>query len=63
MYLVNNDTLGYAIISFGVDATLATGMKLAAGGGGIMLDNNVPTAAVYIIGSIALNSNITMVVG
>lgn len=62
LFFSNDDALGYARISFGVEATLTTGIKIAPGGGGILLDNNVPTAAVFIIGSIATNPNITMVV-
>lgn len=61
LFVQNNDLLGNVNISFGVDATLATGMRLSANGGGILLDNNVPTSAVFIIGSIALNSNVTLV--
>ena len=61
LMIVNDDALGYVRISWGVDATLVTGIKLSANGGGILLDNNVPTAALYIIGSIPLNSNITLV--
>lgn len=61
LMMVNDDALGYVRITWGVDATLVTGIKLSANGGGILLDNNVPTAALYIIGSIPLNSNITLV--
>lgn len=63
LFIQNNDPVGYANIAFGVDATLNTGMRLTANGGGILLDNNVPTAAIYIIGSIAANSNITLISG
>lgn len=63
LFLQNNDSLGSCTISFGVTATLATGIKLGANGGGILLDNNVPTAAIYIIGSIANNSNVTLISG
>lgn len=63
LFVQNNDTLGNVNLSFGVDATLATGMRLSANGGGILLDNNVPTAAVYVIGTIAANSNVTLISG
>lgn len=62
LFIQNNDPVGNAQISFGVAATMKTGMKLAAVGGGVLLDNNVPTTDVYIIGDVADNSNITMVV-
>jgi len=48
-------------VTFGTEATLATGIKLGAGGGGILLDNHVPTAAVFIIGSIASNPNVSLI--
>lgn len=63
LYLSNDNTAAFAKVSFGTDATLVTGIRLAAGGGGILLDNGVPTSAVFIIGSIANNPDITMVVG
>ena len=63
LFFENDDSLGFARVAFGVDATLATGMKLGSGGGGILLDNHVPTGAVFIIGSIASNANITMIYG
>lgn len=63
LFMQNNDAVGTCTLSFGVDATLATGMKLGANGGGILLDNNVPTAALYIIGSIANNPNVTLISG
>jgi len=63
LFLQNYDALGYATIAFGTEATLVTGIRLAANGGGILLDNNVPTAAIFIIGSIAANSNITLISG
>lgn len=61
LFMLNDDALGYARIAFGAAATLTVGMKLAAGGGGVLLDNNVPKAQINIIGSIANNSNITMI--
>ena len=63
LFLQNYDPLGYATIAFGTEATLVTGIRLAANGGGILLDNHVPTAAIFIIGSIAANSNITLISG
>ena len=56
----NNHPSAYANLSFGGDATLDSGMRLASAGGGILLDNNVPTSAIFIIGS-AANSQITVI--
>ncbi len=61
LFLMNFDPVGYARIAFGSPATLTLGIPLAAGGGGILLDNNVPKAQINIIGSIASNSNITLI--
>ena len=61
LYFLNNDAVAYATLAFGVDATLVTGMRLGSGGGGILLDNNVPRSAIFIIGSSASNANITLV--
>lgn len=61
LFIQNNDTLGVVWVSFGAPAVLGIGMRLAAGGGGILLDNNVPTAQVNAIGSIASNSNISII--
>jgi len=61
LFMLNDDALGYARIAFGSAATLTLGMKLAASGGGVLLDNNVPKAQINIIGSIANNSNITLI--
>jgi len=63
LFLQNNDALGSCTASFGCDAVLGVGIRLAAGGGGILLDNNVPTSALYIIGSIASNPNVTLISG
>lgn len=61
LFFSNDDAVGFARVTFGVEATLTTGIKLSAGGGGILLDNHVPTAAVFIIGSIASNPNVSMI--
>lgn len=61
LFIQNNDALGLIWVSYGVAATLGVGMRFTAGGGGILLDNNVPTAAIYIIGTIASNPNITII--
>jgi hypothetical protein len=63
LFVQNNDPLGVAWLSFGGNAVIGTGIKLAAGGGGILLDNNVPTAGIYLIGTIASNQNITFIFG
>lgn len=58
---LNDDTLGDVRMAFGVDATTVTGIRLGANGGGILLDNNCPTSAVYMIGTVAVNSNVTVI--
>lgn len=61
LFIQNNDTLGVVYLSYGRDAVLGSGMRLSAGGGGILLDVNVPTAELFAIGSIASNPNITII--
>lgn len=63
LFIQNNDALGIVWVSFGAPAVLGVGMRLSAGGGGILLDNNVPTAEVNVIGTIAINPNLTIIVG
>jgi hypothetical protein len=63
LFIQNNDPIAFANMSFGVAATLTTGMRLGSSGGGILLDNNVPTAAIFIIGSSPNNSNVTLISG
>jgi len=63
LFIQNNDPVGNVTVSFGGNAAvLGIGFNLAAGGGGILLDNNVPSSRVFVIGSIAINPNVTMVV-
>lgn len=64
LFIQNNDVLGKVTISFGgAGATLGIGFNLAAGGGAVLLDNNVPNARMFAIGSIASNPNITIITG
>ena len=63
LFIENNDALGVIWVSYGVANALGVGMRFSSGGGGILLDNNVPTAAVYVIGTIANNPNITIITG
>lgn len=63
MFIQNNDPLGIVWLAFGTPAIIGTGMKFSAGGGGILLDNNVPTADIYLIGTIASNQNLTIILG
>jgi hypothetical protein len=63
LYLLNNDPLGIVWVFFGgAGAIVGQGMRLAPAGGGILLDNNVPTSRIYMIGTIANNPNVTAVV-
>jgi len=58
LFIQNNDPLGIVWLAIGAPASIGFGIKLAAGGGGIFLDMNCPTAQVNAIGTIALNPNI-----
>lgn len=62
LFFQNEDSVGSVRIAFGVDATQDTGIHLPPGGSGILMDKNVPTSAVFVIGSIPSNPNLTMVV-
>jgi hypothetical protein len=62
LYILNNDALGVVWMSFGgAAAAVGQGVRLAPGGGGILLDINVPTAKIFLIGTIAANVNVTAV--
>jgi hypothetical protein len=61
MFIINNDAVGNVYISFGAAAAIGLGMKLVAGGGGVLLDFNTPTSEVYAIGDIADNPNVSIV--
>ena len=64
IYLLNSDALGVVWVYFGgAAAASGQGMRLAPGGGGILLDNNVPTSRIFMIGTIASNPNVTAVIG
>lgn len=62
LHFVNNDALGNVSVSFGRPQPYGIGLLAAAGGGGALLDNHVPTAAVYIIGNVASNANFNFTV-
>ena len=63
LYLLNNDALGVVWVFFGGSgAIVGQGMRLGPGGGGILLDNHVPTAQIFMIGTIAANPNVTATV-
>lgn len=61
LFMLNDDPLGNARVAFGAAATMTVGFKLAAGGGGFLLDNHVPRAQINLIGDTASNSNITLI--
>ena len=63
LFIFNNDVLGDVWGAWGSPAKVGVGMKFKAGGGGIMLDNNVPTAELHLIGTIASNQNFTIISG
>jgi len=64
LYIVNNDPLGIVYVTVGgIGAALLQGFTLGAGGGGILLDYNVPTAKIHMIGTIANNPNVTAIIG
>lgn len=63
MLIQNNHATATVKIAFGVDATLITGVNLAANGGSLLIDSvNMPTCDVYAIGSVASNVSVTVVV-
>lgn len=63
LYLLNNDPIGVVWVSFGgAGAAVGQGIQLAAAGGGILLDVNVPTSKIFLIGTIAANPNVTAVI-
>jgi len=61
LFIQNNAVLGDVWCSYGVAAVIGVGMKFAAGGGGILLDNNVPTSEIYFIGTVANNPSLTII--
>jgi hypothetical protein len=63
LFYQNNDLIGVVWGSFGAPAQIGVGYKFAAGGGGIMLDNNVPTAEFHVIGTIPNNPNCSIITG
>jgi len=63
LFMQNNDAIGVVTISFGVQAAINLGAVLRANGGGIVIDYNCPTAAIYGIGTIASNSNFVLIAG
>lgn len=63
LYLLNNDALGVVWVSFGGSGgAVGQGMRLGPAGGGILLDINVPTSKIFLIGTIANNVNVTAVI-
>lgn len=63
LYLLNNDALGVVWVSFGgAGQPVGQGIRLGAGGGGILLDISVPTSKIFLIGTIANNVNVTAVI-
>lgn len=60
LFILNNDVLGDVWGAWGSPAKVGVGMKFKAGGGGILLDNNVPTAELHLIGTIVTNQNVTI---
>jgi hypothetical protein len=61
--LDNNDLIGVVWCSWGIPAIVGRGFKLAPNGGGRLFDFNCPTAALYMIGSIASNNNVAITTG
>lgn len=61
--VTNNDPIGVVYVSFGgAGAGLNQGLRVGPGGGGFLLDINVPTSRIFMIGSIAANPNVSVVV-
>jgi hypothetical protein len=62
VYVLNNDPIGNVTMSVGTAAVYGVGYRAAAGGGAILLDNNVPTESLYFVGDIASNPNVSVVI-
>ena len=63
LFMQNNDAIGVVTIAFGIQAAINLGAVLRANGGGIVIDYNCPTSAIYGIGTIASNSNFVLIAG
>lgn len=61
-FLENHDPLGNVTVSWGSRLPFGVGMRAGAGGGGIVLDINVPTASIWVVGDIANNPNVSITV-
>jgi hypothetical protein len=63
IFIQNNDAVGVVFVSIGgAGAAINQGFRLGPGGGGVLLDNNVPTDRIFMIGTVAANPNVTSVV-
>ena len=63
LLIQNKDAAGNIYLNLGgAAATVANGVKIPPGGS-LLLDNSVPTGAVFAIGDIASNANIVTVIG
>lgn len=64
LLIQNNDATGNIFVTLdGGAATLEKGIKIAAGGGSLALENYLCTGEIFAIGSIASNANIVVVEG
>lgn len=61
LLIQNADPAGNIWVAFGIDASVNIGIKIPSGGGGLLLDNNVPTCAISAIGDVAANPFVTIV--
>lgn len=62
LLIQNKDTAGVIYINFGAAATVANGLKIAAGGS-FELNSNMLTGQIFAIGDIASNANIVVIEG
>lgn len=60
LLIQNKDSAGNIYLNFGAAATVANGLKIAAGGS-YELNSNMLTAAIYSIGDIVINANIVVI--
>jgi hypothetical protein len=64
LFITNSDPLGVVFVSIGGQgANLNQGFRLGPNGGSVLLDQNVPTDRVFMIGSIAANNNVSIITG
>jgi len=60
LMICNNDPLGILYLSFGLAGVYGSGIVINPNGGYFLADYNCPTAQAFLVGSIALNQNVSI---